>query len=152
MTSLGRMAPCEISEVSSAHRRMVASTIQEPMRDIWEDSRRRIDLLAIDKEAKLVVIELKRTQDGGHMDLQAIRYASMVSAMTFERAVQIHADFLQNQGDPPEEARSRILGFLGWSEASEDDFADDVRILLVSEDFGKELTTAVLWLRDRAAR
>lgn len=115
----------------------------------WEDSRRRIDLLAIDKEAKLVVIELKRTQDGGHMDLQAIRYASMVSAMTFERAVQIHADFLQNQGDPPEEARSRILGFLGWSEASEDDFADDVRILLVSEDFGKELTTAVLWLRDR---
>jgi len=33
-----------------------------------------------------VVIELKRTNDGGHMELQAIRYASMVSAMTFERA------------------------------------------------------------------
>jgi hypothetical protein len=41
---------------------------------------------AADKQAWLVVIELKRTLDGGHMELQAIRYASMVSAMTFERA------------------------------------------------------------------
>lgn len=39
----------------------------------WEDSSRRIDLLAIDTEANLVVIELKRTHDGGHMELQAIR-------------------------------------------------------------------------------
>ena len=45
----------------------------------WDESRRRIDLLAIDKEANLVVIELKRTEDGGHMELQSIRYASMVS-------------------------------------------------------------------------
>jgi RecB family endonuclease NucS len=36
----------------------------------WEDSRRRIDLLAIDKAANLVVIELKRTEDGGHMELE----------------------------------------------------------------------------------
>ena len=40
----------------------------------WEDSRRRIDLLGIDKDANLVVIELKRSEDGGHMDLQAIRH------------------------------------------------------------------------------
>jgi Domain of unknown function (DUF4268) len=115
----------------------------------WEDSRRRIDLLALDQQANLVVIELKRTNDGGHMELQAIRYASMVSAMTFERAEQIHGEFLASMGEPAEEARTRMLTFLGWDEPDEENFAPDVRIMLVSEDFGKELTTAVLWLRER---
>jgi hypothetical protein len=115
----------------------------------WDDSRRRIDLLAVDRQANLVVIELKRTNDGGHMELQAIRYASMVSAMTFARAEQIHGEFLTRIGEPAEEAHTRILTFLGWEEPDEEAFAPDVRIVLVSEDFGKELTTAVLWLRDR---
>ena len=115
----------------------------------WEDSRRRIDLLAIDQQANLVVIELKRTSDGGHMELQAIRYASMISAMTFERAVQIHGEFLTRIGESGEGARARMLAFLNWEEPDEENFAPDVRIILVSEDFGKELTTAVLWLRDR---
>lgn len=115
----------------------------------WADSRRRVDLLAIDSQANLVVIELKRTNDGGHMELQAIRYASMVSAMTFERAEQIHRTFLTRMGEAAEEAQARILDFLAWEEPDEEAFAPDVRIVLVSEDFGKELTTAVLWLRER---
>lgn len=39
----------------------------------WEDARRRFDLLAIVREGHLVVIELKRTNDGGHAELQALR-------------------------------------------------------------------------------
>lgn len=115
----------------------------------WDESRRRIDLLAVDRQANLVVIELKRTHDGGHMELQAIRYAAMVSTMTIDRAIQIHRQFLQANGGDPEQAESKLLDFLGWTDREEEDFAQDVRILLVSEDFGKELTTAVLWLRDR---
>ena len=115
----------------------------------WEDSKRRIDLLAIDADANLVVIELKRTQDGGHMELQAIRYASMISAMTFDRAVAIHGEFLARIGPPREEAQSRLLEFLGWDGPDEGTFAEDVRIILVSQDFGKELTTAVRGSRER---
>ena len=77
------------------------------------------------------------------------RALSTLSAMTFERAEQIHGEFLARMGEPPDEAKSRMLEFLGWDDADEESFAPDVRILLVSEDFGKELTTAVLWLRDR---
>lgn len=42
-----------------------------------------------------------------------------------------------------------LLGFLGWNEPREDDFARDVRIVLVSADSSKELSTSVLWLNDR---
>src|SRR5690349_8952567 len=64
----------------------------------WEDSSRSIDLLCLDKQANLVVIELKRTEDGGHMELQAIRYAAMVSKMTFGDAVSAHSKFLMKIG------------------------------------------------------
>ncbi|BET68031.1 hypothetical protein ASA1KI_29490 [Opitutales bacterium ASA1] len=115
----------------------------------WDDSRRRIDLLAVDTDANLVVIELKRTQDGGHMELQALRYASMVSTMTFERATEIHADYVQRTGGDPARARGNLERFLAREESGAAEFANDVRIILVSEDFGRELTTTVLWLRKR---
>ena len=114
----------------------------------WEESKRRIDLLCIDKEANLVVVELKRTEDGGHMELQAIRYSAMVSTMTFDQVVDAHQSFLEgiNSSDDSEQ---RILDFLEWSEPNEESFAQDVRIVLASLEFSKELTSAVLWLNDK---
>ena len=114
----------------------------------WEDSNRRIDLLAIDREANLVVIELKRTESGGHMELQALRYAAMVSTMTFDKARDIYRAHLQEMGrdDDPE---SSLLEFLGWDEPDEGRFALDVRVILASADFSKELTTTVMWLNQR---
>lgn len=111
----------------------------------WEESRRRIDLLAIDRDANLVVIELKRTEDGGHMELQAIRYAAMVAEMTFETAVETFRKYIEANGIAAD-AEEIILEFLGWPEADETRFAQDTRIVLLSSDFSKELTTAVMWL------
>ncbi len=126
----------------------------------WEDSRRRIDLLCLDKDAGLVVVELKRTEDGGHMDLQALRYAAMVSAMTFEQAARAHGAYLRNEAhaeakgedvaeDITAHAASSILAFLEWDEPDEDSFAQNVRIVLASAEFSRELTTAVMWLNER---
>ena len=113
----------------------------------WEDSRRRIDLLGIDKAANLIVIELKRTQDGGYMDLQAIRYAAMVSTLTFERLGSIYAKFLDENGIKGD-ATERLLEFLDWSEPDDEQFGQEVKIILASAEFSKELTTSVLWLNE----
>jgi hypothetical protein len=113
----------------------------------WEDSRRRIDLLGIDKAANLVVIELKRTEDGGHMELQAIRYASMVSTTTFDQAADIFGQYLTKLGKEDDDPRKIILDWLGW-DLPDDTFAPDVRIVLASAEFSKELTSSVLWLND----
>lgn len=115
----------------------------------WDESRRRIDLLGIDRDANLVVIELKRTEDGGHMELQAIRYAAMVSTMTFDQAADVFARYLTQIGKADTDARAELLDFLGWDEPDEDAFAQDVRIVLASAEFSRELTTSVLWLIER---
>lgn len=114
----------------------------------WEDSQRRIDLLAIDKKANLVVIEFKRTKTGAYMELQSLRYAAMVSTLTFERAVEIYQGYLKSIKSE-DEARNNLLSFLEWKEPQEDEFALDVRIILVSEDFSTELTTSVMWLNEK---
>ncbi len=112
----------------------------------WEDSNRRIDLLCLSKSAGLVVVEIKRTEDGGHMELQAIRYASMVSSMTLEQVIQAYARTRSGEVDA---ARSEVLNFLQLDSADEAELTGDVRIILVSANFSTELTTAVLWLNKR---
>jgi len=113
----------------------------------WDESRRRIDLLGIDKHANIVVIELKRTEDGGHMELQAVRYAAMVSTLTFDRLVDIYADYIKTN-DLDLDAEASILEFLGWDEKEEDEFAQEVKIVLASAEFSRELTTTVMWLNE----
>lgn len=114
----------------------------------WDASQRRIDLLCIDREARLVVVELKRTEDGGHMELQAVRYAAMVSSMTLERAVAVYARTLGGE-DADGRALRAALEFLDISAVDEVPGPLDVRIVLVAADFSTELTTAVMWLNDK---
>lgn len=112
------------------------------------DSNRRIDLLGVDTNANLVVIELKRDDVGGHMELQAIRYAAMVANLTWEQAVSAYKQFL---GDSEQDidAESTLLNFLGWDSPSDDEFAQEARIVLAARNFSKEITTSVLWLNNR---
>ena len=115
----------------------------------WSDSNKLIDILAIDKHANLVVIELKR-DDARDADLQALRYAAMISNMTFDELTERHRRHLARHSlEVDHEPRQRILEFLGWDDdVDEDDFGNKVRIVIVASDFSKELTTTVAWLLD----
>ena len=114
----------------------------------WQDSSRSIDLLAIDKESNVVVIELKRTAGGTHMELQSIRYAAMVSMMTFEDVVAAHESFLlkwQTEDKIQINAREEISKFLNSSDEQKE-ISDTPKIFLIAPSFSKEITTTVLWL------
>lgn len=123
----------------------------------WVHSDLRVDLLCIDRGANLVVVELKRDDNGGHAELRAIRYASMVEPATFEQIVEAYraysarrhredAAYPELDGD---EARQAVLDFLGWDESDDEAFGNDVRVILAGTDFSIPLTSAVLWLRKR---
>jgi hypothetical protein len=114
----------------------------------WDRSDRRIDLLGVDRQARLVVVELKRTTDDSLADLQALRYAAMVSNMTFDEAVETFRRYLarrQREDDP----KARLLEFLGWDGPTDGRFGEDVRIVLAAADFSAEVTSTVLWLNQR---
>lgn len=117
----------------------------------FEGVHRRIDLLCLSRDCKLVVVELKRTADGGHMELQALRYAAMISTMTFSQVVRAYARYLKSRGalDPTEEAaRAELLTWLDLGDDEEPVIPRDVSIVLASEDFSQEITTTVLWLNE----
>lgn len=118
----------------------------------WLESLRRVDLLAIDRDSNLVVIELKCLEDGGHIELQAIRYAAMLAMFDFEAVVEAYEKFLQrpeiqeSHQVNPSEAKNKLLDFLGESNQSEVIITQKPRIILASHGFSKEITTTVLWL------
>jgi hypothetical protein len=91
------------------------------------------------------VVEIKRTEDGGHMELQAIRYAAMVSSLTLDQAIAAHAKMLGGD-EAANEAREAILDFLELDAVDDIELDGEVRIILVSADFSPEITTSVIWL------
>ena len=121
----------------------------------WQDSSRRVDLLGLDKDANLIVMELKRVEEGGHMELQVIRYAAMLSGLNFEDVVASYEKLLskpeiaQKRGIAPSEAKQHLLQFLEADDAEEITISSNPRIFLLSPSFHKEITTTVLWLNDR---
>lgn len=115
----------------------------------WEGSLRRIDLLGLDKDANLVVIELKRQEDGGHMELQSLRYAAMVSAIDFEAVVNAHEQFLLKLGKDAANARQSIKDFLELQDTEEGVISTTPKIILIAPSFSSEITTTVLWLNNQ---
>ena len=100
----------------------------------------------MDKSGSLLVIELKRTEDAGHSELQALRYAAMVSPMTFEQAAETYRNYLAKRSLDAVNAESKLRDFI---EGADGHLSGQVRIVLVAADFSQEVTTSVLWLNSQ---
>ena len=101
--------------------------------------------------ANLVVVELKRKGDGDYAELQALRYGALISTMTFGKAVDTYQNFLNERQISQIEPRKELLEFFDVETNLEDDsFFNDVRLILVSPNFSKEITSTALWLNERS--
>lgn len=124
----------------------------------FEDTLDRLDVLALDRDGKLVVVELKRDRADSETELQALKYASFCSTLTAEDVQQLYREFYQKRGDEdltPEDVADRFISFIDTDDAiplGEDGYAtfeldDRPRIILAAGNFGTEVTSPVLWLR-----
>lgn len=113
----------------------------------WEDPRGRVDLLAIDTSGHLVVVDIKRSGDEGHTELQALRYAAMVSSMGFDEVLTAFGAHCERYGAEGTDPRAELESFLDADGPGDSPvISSNVRIVLVAGDFGREITTTVLWL------
>lgn len=109
----------------------------------------RLDLLALDRRGKLVVVELKRTAVGTSAELQALRYAAFCSTFSLDDVLDIHRGFLARRYEreaSTDEIREELSMFV-----QEPDFFtldNKPRIILAAEEFSPEITANVLWLRE----
>jgi hypothetical protein len=116
--------------------------------DRFDRTSERLDVLAIDRAGKLVVVELKRTAAGTAAELQALRYAAFCSAFSLEDVAELLAKHVRDrEGEPltTEDARDRILSFV--INPAFQALDDKPRIILAAQEFPAEITATVLWLR-----
>lgn len=109
----------------------------------FDKSSRRLDIVALDSNACIVVIELKLDADRSLADQQAIRYAAMCADMTMADVVRTLASF---DGCSSAQAEDKLRLFLAVDRLPE--LAGRPRIILAAGSIeDAELTNCVLWLR-----
>jgi len=113
--------------------------------DGFDDTRERLDLLAIDKQGDLVVIENKLDDTGKDVTWQVLKYASYCSSLSKQQIREIYQSYLDKKGNN-ESAESNISDFLGAEDFKEIQLNKAQRIVLVSGNYRKEVTSTVLWL------
>ena len=120
--------------------------------DGFDDTRERLDLLAVDKEGNLVVIENKLDDSGRDVVWQALKYASYCANLKKQQVVEIFQRYLnqkaQNSGAEPADAEKLLLEFLQADDLSSIQLntLKSQRLILVAAQYRKEVTNTVLWL------
>jgi len=115
--------------------------------DGFDSTRERLDLLALDKDANLVVIENKLDDSGRDVIWQALKYASYCSRLTRENIREMYQDYLQSQGSTGS-AADLLADFLNAESLEDVEVNKGVsqRIILVARSFRREVTSTVMWL------
>ena len=123
--------------------------IQEEF-DGWDDTKERLDLLALDKQGRLVIIENKLDDSGRDVTWQAIKYASYCASLGKQDILTIFQTFLRNRfPNQIIDANDELSNFFDCDFADMEINKDNTqRIFLIAANFHKEVTSSVLWLQN----
>ncbi len=113
--------------------------------DGFDNTQERLDLLALDKDGNLVLIENKLDDTGRDVTWQALKYASYCSTLKNDQVKDIFQKYLGSEKN----AEELIANFLNKKSFDEVDLNNEQRIILVSGSYRKEVTSTVLWLRNK---
>ena len=121
--------------------------------DGFDETRERLDLLALDKDGNLVVIENKLDDSGRDVTWQALKYTAYVSGLTKTQIVDIYQQYLDRYAGGGN-AAVRICEFMEVEELEETVLnpGNDQRMLFIAANFRREVTATVLWLLSRGIR
>lgn len=120
--------------------------------DGFDDTRERLDLLAIDKDGNLVIIENKLDDSGRDVVWQALKYASYCANLKKQQVVEIFQRYLnqkaQVEGGEAGDASQILLDFLQADDLSSVQLntLKSQRLILVAAHYRKEVTNTILWL------
>jgi hypothetical protein len=118
--------------------------------DGFDETRERLDLLALDKTGNLVVIENKLDDSGRDVTWQALKYTAYVSGLKKTQIIDIYQQYL-NRYEGGGSATARIREFLGVLELDEAVLnpGNGQRMIFIAANFRREVTATVLWLLSR---
>jgi hypothetical protein len=115
--------------------------------DGFDDTRERLDLLAIDQSGALVVIENKLDDSGRDVVWQALKYASYCSTLSKSQIADIFQQYLDKYAGGGD-SKAKICEFLEKEDFDEVELnsGNGQRVFLVAAEFRKEVTSTALWL------
>lgn len=121
--------------------------------DGFDDTRERLDLLALDKDGNLVIIENKLDDSGRDVVWQSLKYASYCASLTKLQIVEIFQQYINryekpSSGETVADASTQICEFLDAPDLDEVkiNLGNSQRIMMVAANFRKEVTSTALWL------
>lgn len=113
----------------------------------FNETKERLDLLAIDKNGGLVIIENKLDDTGKDVTWQALKYTSYCSTLTTEQIIRLFQEYLDKY-QAGEDAKEKLLDFIDLDDDNLILNDTDQRIILVANKYRKEVTSTVMWLLD----
>ena len=104
--------------------------------DGFADTRERLDLLAVDKDGRLVVIENKLDDSGRDVVWQALKYVAYCSNLKKAQIVEIYQKYLDRwfQGS---DAKTNLCEFLGVEDLADAvlNAGNEQRLVLIAANF-----------------